>query len=73
MLSIWTTPKKLSIGKELRYKEPEDRFFFNRVISVISIALRGTTLTISDSTREPVSVEYEEWEWFPLVQRKYPR
>ena len=48
----------------LRYSDPEDRFFLffwfffsNRVISVISIVQRETTLTISDSTGEPVSME----------------
>ena len=34
-------------------------FYFNRVISVISVALRETFLIISDSTGEPVSMEYE--------------
>ena len=33
--------------------------FFNRVISVISVVVRKTTLTISDSTGEPVSMESE--------------
>ena len=33
---------------------PEDRFFFNRVISVISVVERETTLTITVSTGEPV-------------------
>ena len=33
--------------------------FLNRVISVISVVLRETTLTISDSTDEPVSIESE--------------
>ena len=32
---------------------------FNRVISVISVILRETTLTVSDSTGEPVSLESE--------------
>ena len=33
--------------------------FLNRVISVISVVLRETTLTRSDSTGKPVSMEYE--------------
>ena len=42
----------------LRYLDPEDRIF-NRIISDISIELRETTLTISDSneTRSPVETE----------------
>ena len=43
---------------------PEDRFFFfffffNRNISVVSVVLRGKTLTISVSIDEPVSMESE--------------
>ena len=34
-------------------------FLLNRVISVISVVLRETTLTISDSTGEPMSMESE--------------
>ena len=43
----------------LRYLDPEDRGLLNRVISVISVVLSRTTLTISDSTGETVSMEYE--------------
>ena len=43
----------------LRYVDPEDRVFFNRVISVFSVVLRETTLTISVSTGEIVSMESE--------------
>ena len=44
----------------LRYPQPEDRvFFLNRVISVISIVLRETTLTTSDSSGELVLIESE--------------
>ena len=47
----------------LRYSDSEDRFFFflNPVISIISIVLvlSETTLTISDSTGERVSMESE--------------
>ena len=35
------------------------RGFFYRVISIISVVLRETTLTISVSTGEPVSMESE--------------
>ena len=42
----------------LRYPYPED-WFLNRVISDISVVLREATLTISDSTGEPVSMEFE--------------
>ena len=34
-------------------------FFLNRVILVISVVLSETTITISDSTGEPVSIEVE--------------
>ena len=44
----------------------EDRFFFNRVISVFSVVLKETTLTISVSTCEPVSMESEIVRVFPL-------
>ena len=48
----------LEVG--LSYLDPEDRFFFwNCVISVISIVLRKRTLTISNLTGEPVSMESE--------------
>ena len=43
-------------GKVIRYSDPE---FLNRVISVISFALREITLTISYSTTEPMSIESE--------------
>ena len=45
----------------LRYHYPEDRvfFFFNRVISVMSVLLRKSTLSISVSTGEPLSMESE--------------
>ena len=44
----------------LRYSDPEDRFFFfNHVISIISTALRETTLTIPDSSCEPFSMKSE--------------
>ena len=54
----------------LRYPETKDRFlfvclfflgffFFNLVISVISVVLRETTLSISVSTSEPVSMKSE--------------
>ena len=36
------------LGNGLRYLDPKDRIF-NRVISDISVVLRETTLTISDS------------------------
>ena len=44
----------------LKVSYPEDwGFFSNRGISVISVVLRETTLTILDSTGEPVSMESE--------------
>ena len=39
----------------LRYPYPEERILLNRYISVISVILRETTLTVSDSTGETVS------------------
>ena len=42
-----------------KVSDPEDRFFFNRVILVISVVLRETTLTVSDSTLETTSMESE--------------
>ena len=42
--------------KLLRYHNPEDRFL-NPDISVISVVIWETTLTISDFTGEPVSLE----------------
>ena len=39
--------------------DPENRSFFNCVISGISALLREITLTISDSTAETVSMESE--------------
>ena len=43
----------------LRYLILKIGFFFYRVILVISLVLRETTLTISDSTGETVSLQYE--------------
>ena len=40
----------------LKYPDPEGRFL-NCVIAVISVILRETTLTISVSTGEPVSMK----------------
>ena len=40
------------------------------VISDISVVLRETTLTISDSSDAGSLVKTEIWEWFLLVQRK---
>ena len=34
-------------------------FFLNRVVSIISIVIKETTLSILDSTGEPVSMESE--------------
>ena len=48
----------MSSVNSLRYPDPEVDFL-NRVISVISVVLRETTLTSSDSTGKPVSMEYE--------------
>ena len=45
-------------GNGLRYPKPEDSLFY-RVISVISVVQGETTLTISDSIVEPVSMESE--------------
>ena len=44
----------------LRYTTLKIVFFSNRVISVISVVLRESNLTISDSTGEPVSLESEK-------------
>ena len=56
----------------LRYSDTKDRFF-NHVISVISVVLRGTTLTILDSTGELLSKEYEKVIVVSLSAIKYPR
>ena len=48
-----------SFGKShLKVTDLEDFFFFNRVISVVSVVRRETMLTISDSTGEAVSIEF---------------
>ena len=40
-----------SYVENLTYSDPEERFFFfNRVLSVISVVQRKTTLSISDSS-----------------------
>ena len=44
--------------KPLRYVDPEDRIF-NGVISDVSIELRGTTLTTSDSIERGSPVDTE--------------
>ena len=51
----------LRFDQDLNVYDPEDSFwgFFNRVISVISVVLRETTLTISVSTGIPVSRQSE--------------
>ena len=54
------------------YTDSQNRIF-NRVISVISVVLREITLTISDSTGEPVSIESEIVRVVSLSIRKYPR
>ena len=55
-------PNQMTLGlsgvKNLRNLDPDSRFF-NRVISVVSSLLRETTLTISFSTGEPVSMKAE--------------
>ena len=57
---------------DLRHPDPEDRFFFfNRVISVISVVLQETTFTISNWTCETVSIESETVREVSLSQRKY--
>ena len=48
----------MSFGKELGYTDAKDRIF-NRVIWDISIVLRETTLTISDSIETASPVESE--------------
>ena len=48
-------PGVMDHGDVLRYNYHEDHFF-NRVISVISVVLKETTLTISVSTGVPVSI-----------------
>ena len=51
--------KAFTDGKlTLKYPNP-DYWIFNRVISDISVVLRETTLTISDSTETGSSVEVE--------------
>ena len=51
---------KNSVCYSFKVYYPKDRFFSNRVISVISVVLRESNLTISDSTGEPVSLESEK-------------
>ena len=53
----------------LRYSFPEDRIF-NPVTSDISVVLRDTTLTISNSIQTNLPVEYEIVRVIPLVQWK---
>ena len=54
------------LSTQLRYPKPEDRFFLSRVISVISVVLSETTLTMSVSAGEPVSMETEIVRVVPL-------
>ena len=58
--------KNLSFGKGLRYSDSTD-LIFNRVIPIISIVLRETTRTISDSI-DTSSPDESETECFPLLQ-----
>ena len=61
--------KALSLGS-VRYPGSEDRFI-NRVISDIFVGLRKTgTLTISDSSGEPVSMESEKKPPLPPPKKK---
>ena len=50
---------EVSCGKRLKILKPLRSVLQNRVISVISVVLRETTLTISDLTGEFVSKESE--------------
>ena len=56
----------------LRYPDSED-WFLKSVISVISVVLRETTLTISDSTGETVLMEYEKVRVVYLSTAEIPR
>ena len=51
--------RKVILQGVLKVSDPEDRFFLIRAISEISVVLSKTTLIISDSTGEPVSMESE--------------
>ena len=57
LISLRTQPQ-MYFRSAVRYPDLEHRFLY-RIISVISVVLRENTLTISVSTREPVSMESE--------------